>query len=156
MTEQSPIQDTDLAFMEEALALAAQAEQVGEVPVGAIVVHQGEIIARTFNQSIGRNDPSAHAEILALREAAQLIENYRLTGATMYVTLEPCAMCAGAMVHARLERLVYGCSDARAGAAGSVFDVVREPQLNHQLEVLGGVLEERARSALQEFFRARR
>jgi len=148
--------EQDLVFMEEALALAVEAEQAGEVPVGAVVAFDGEIIARAFNQPIRLNDPCAHAEILAIRAAAQALGNYRLTGATLYVTLEPCAMCAGAMVHARVERLVFACSDPRAGAAGSVFDVVREPRLNHRLEVCGGVLEARSKALLQAFFRERR
>jgi tRNA(adenine34) deaminase len=146
----------DLQYMHEALALAREAEVRGEVPVGAVLVAEDQIIGRGLNAPISLCDPTAHAEIQALREAAKAANNYRLTNATIYVTLEPCAMCAGAMVHARLARLVYGCSDPRGGAAGTVFDLVRSGELNHQMEVNGGVLEEECRVLLQAFFRARR
>jgi tRNA(adenine34) deaminase len=146
----------DLQFMQEALALAREAEARGEVPVGAVLVVDGQVIGRGLNAPISLCDPTAHAEIQALREGGKAVNNYRLKDATIYVTLEPCAMCAGAMVHARLARLVYGCSDPRSGAAGSVFDLVRADQLNHQIEVSGGVLEEECRGLLQTFFRARR
>ncbi|MDP6437394.1 MAG: tRNA adenosine(34) deaminase TadA [Gammaproteobacteria bacterium] len=148
--------DVDRQFMQQALALARQAESEGEVPVGAVVVGGGEVIGRSFNQSIGNQDPTAHAEVLALREAATAAANYRLPDATLYVTLEPCAMCAGAMVHARIARLVYGCADPRAGAAGSVFEIARSAALNHRIEVSSGVLEEECRDVLQAFFRDRR
>jgi len=146
----------DLRYMREALAYARAAEAAGEVPVGAVLVRDGEIIGRARNRPIGANDPTAHAEILALREAAAATGNYRLTGTTLYVTLEPCPMCAGALVHARVARLVYGAADPRAGAAGSVFDLVRSVALNHRMEVCAGVLADESRELLQGFFRARR
>jgi tRNA(adenine34) deaminase len=148
--------DTDLRFMEEALGLAREAEANGEVPVGALVVIDGDIVGRGRNAPIGLSDPTAHAEIQALREAAQAIGNYRLKDSTLYVTLEPCPMCAGAMVHARVGRLVYGCSDPRSGAAGSVFDLVQTDTLNHRMDVSQGVLEYECRDLLQTFFRSRR
>ncbi len=146
----------DADFMAQALQLARQAEEAGEVPVGAVVVHDGQIIGRGSNAPISETDPTAHAEIEALREAARLLGNYRLPETTLYVTLEPCPMCAGAMVHARVARLVYGCADPRSGAAGSVYDIAASAKLNHRLEVTGGVLEGESRELLQEFFRARR
>ena len=142
--------------MREALALAQEACAAGEVPVGCVIVHGGSVIARGCNQPISRCDPTAHAEICAMRAAAVATGNYRLNGCTLYVTLEPCPMCAGAMVHGRIERLVYAAPDPRAGAAGSVFDIVRAATLNHRLDVTGGVLEEQSRSLLQDFFRERR
>jgi tRNA(adenine34) deaminase len=148
--------DADLHFMEQALCLAQEAEANGEVPVGAILVADGEIIGRGSNAPISLSDPTAHAEIQALREAAGHSKNYRLKDATLYVTLEPCPMCAGAMVHARVERLVYGCSDPRSGAAGTVFNIVQADELNHRLDVTHGVLEDKCRDLLQTFFRARR
>jgi len=147
---------TDLALMREALALAQAAGDAGEVPVGAVLVLQGEIIGRAANAPIGLGDPTAHAEILALREGAKRIGNYRLPGTTLYVTLEPCAMCAGALVHARVARLVYAAEDPKSGACGSVMDVVRDPRLNHSLDVTGGVLAEDSATLLRAFFRARR
>ena len=148
--------EVDRQFMQQALALARQAEAAGEVPVGAVVVAGGEVVGRGFNRSIGNQDPTAHAEVQALREAAMAAANYRLPDATLYVTLEPCVMCAGAMVHARIARLVYACSDPRAGAAGSVFEIARSAALNHRIEVSSGVLEDECRDVLQAFFRARR
>lgn len=142
--------------MQAAIAEARAAEAAGEVPVGAVAVVQGSIIASGQNRVLRDVDPTAHAEMVALRAAAEAIGNYRLTGCELYVTLEPCAMCAGAMVHARLERLVYGASDPKAGAAGSVLAVVNHPQLNHQMEITGGVLAEECSILLREFFRARR
>jgi tRNA(adenine34) deaminase len=150
------VTDTDIQFMEEALRLAYKAEANGEVPVGAVLVADGEIIGRGSNAPISLSDPTAHAEIQALREAAGHSKNYRLKDATLYVTLEPCPMCAGAMVHARVERLVYGCSDPRSGAAGTVFNIVQADELNHRLDVTHGVLEDKCRDLLQAFFRARR
>ncbi|MGI9290168.1 MAG: tRNA adenosine(34) deaminase TadA [Gammaproteobacteria bacterium] len=147
---------TDQTFMQEALALARAAEKAGEVPFGAGLVAGGEIIGRGSNAPIAANDPTAHAEIQAIREAAASINNYRLNDTALYVTLEPCSMCAGAMVHARIARLIYGCADLRTGAAGSVFDLVRSEKLNHRLEVTGGVLEDECRALLQGFFRQRR
>lgn len=149
-----PASDED--FMRLALDLARQAEVAGEVPVGCVIVEEGRVIATGANHPIGGNDPTAHAEIEALRAAARALGNYRLPGCTLYVTLEPCAMCAGAMVHARIGRLVYGAPDPRAGAAGSVFDLTRSPALNHRMEVAAGVLAGESRALLQEFFRSRR
>lgn len=146
----------DIRFMREALALAEAAEQCGEVPVGAVIVVAGEIIARARNAPIERRDPTAHAEILALRAAGAHQGNYRIAGGTLYVTLEPCPMCAAALVHARIERLVYGAADPRTGAAGSLMNLVQDPRLNHRVEVSGGVLGEQAGDQLQAFFRARR
>ena len=148
--------DVDQEFMRQALALARQAESSGEVPVGAVVVTGGEVIGRGFNQPVANNDPTAHAEVQALREAATAAANYRLPNATVYVTLEPCAMCAGAMVHARIARLVYACPDPRAGAAGSVFEIARSAALNHRDKVSSGILEDECREVLQAFFRTRR
>ena len=139
-----------------ALQLAREAEAHGEVPVGAVIVIDDEVIAAGRNAPIETVDPTAHAEIQALREASAKLANYRLPDATLYVTLEPCAMCAGAMVHARIKRLVYGCTDPRGGAAGSVFDVVNSEQLNHRIAVTAGTREVECRELLQTFFRARR
>lgn len=142
--------------MQRALELARAAVDVGEVPVGAVLVKDGEIVAEGSNRPIGLNDPTAHAEIIALREAGKVLANYRLLDTTLYVTLEPCAMCASAMVHARVKRLVYGAVDPRAGAAGSVFNIVDHAALNHRMEVTGGVCAEEAGALLKEFFAARR
>ena len=146
----------DTRWMRRALALATRAEAEGEVPIGAVVVSEGVVVGEGWNRPIATHDPTAHAEMVALRTAAARIGNYRLTGAVLYVTLEPCAMCAGAMVHARLARLVYGAADPKAGAAGSVFDLLRSPRLNHVVEVTSGVLAEEGGAMLTEFFRARR
>ena len=146
----------DEKWMREALVLARQAEAAGEVPVGALVVRDGALLGSGWNQPIGAHDPTAHAEVIALRAAAAQSGNYRLMGATVYVTLEPCAMCAGAMVHARIARLVYGAADLKAGAAGSVFDLTRRDKLNHRLEVQGGVLSEECGTLLRDFFVRRR
>jgi tRNA(adenine34) deaminase len=148
--------ELDELYMRRALALAACAEAEGEVPVGAVLVADGRVLAETWNRCISLDDPTAHAELLALRAGGQALGNYRLPGATLYVTLEPCAMCAGAMVHARIARLVYGAADPRTGAAGSVFDLVRAPELNHQLQVEAAVLGPECSEMLQAFFRARR
>ena len=142
--------------MAQALELARQAEAAGEVPVGALLVFDGDVVAQARNAPVASNDPTAHAEIQVLRAAGEAVGNYRLPGSIMYVTLEPCPMCAGAMVHARVERLVYGVADPRSGAAGSVFDLMRSPDLNHRIEVTGGVLEAECRELLQDFFRKRR
>ncbi len=142
--------------MTRALELAAQARDQGEVPVGAVVVHDGAIIGEGFNQPITLVDPSAHAEMQAMRRAARRMDNYRLADATLYVTLEPCAMCAGAMVHARIKRLVYGAADPKTGAAGSVFNLVQADRLNHRLDVDGGVMEKECGALLKDFFRKRR
>ena len=146
----------DICFMREALALARQAEAGGEVPVGAVVVKEGAIIGRGFNAPISRNDPSAHAEMLALREAAQYLGNYRLAGCELFVTLEPCTMCVGAMFHARIARLVYGAHDPKTGACGSVLDLFGEQRLNHHAEITAGVLADECGSLLSNFFAMRR
>ena len=146
----------DIQYMQAALALAAEAALEGEVPVGAVVVKDGAIIGRGSNAPIGRHDPSAHAEILALRDAASSIGNYRLVGCTLYVTLEPCAMCSGAIQHARIARLVYGAKDPKTGACGSVVDLMAEPRLNHHAEVTGGVVAEECGTILSNFFATRR
>ncbi|MBQ1782826.1 MAG: tRNA adenosine(34) deaminase TadA [Gammaproteobacteria bacterium] len=142
--------------MRQAMALAMRAEALGEVPVGALVVVNGEVVGEGFNQPIARHDPTAHAEIMALRQAGRRLGNYRLTGATLYVTLEPCTMCGGAMVHARIGRVVFGASDPRTGAAGSVLDVMRVPAFNHQVLIEGGVLADECGEQLRAFFRQRR
>ncbi len=143
--------------MREALREAEKAFREGEVPVGAVLVSEkGEIIGRGHNRPISLCDPTAHAEILALREGARRLGNYRLLGTTLYVTLEPCPMCAGALVYARVKRLVFGARDEKSGACGSLYDIVRDSRLNHRLEVAEGLLAEEARKLLQEFFRLRR
>jgi len=151
-----PSTDFDRSMMRLALELGRQAGRAREVPVGAVVVVEGEVVGEGWNHPIGSHDPTAHAEIQALREAGKRLGNYRLVDATLYVTLEPCAMCAGAMVHARIARLVFGAADPKTGAAGGVFDIVRSPSLNHQVEVEGGVLAGECGDLLREFFRARR
>ena len=148
--------ETDLGNMRAALAEAAAAAESGEVPVGAVIVAGGEVIARGHNRSETDNDPSAHAEIVALREAARRAGNYRLTDATLYVTLEPCAMCMGALVQARIERLVFGAYDPKAGAAGSAIDLSDSPSFNHRFEINGGVLAEECGALLKTFFESRR
>ena len=146
----------DEAFMREALALAAEARSAGEVPVGAVLVRDGVIVGRGRNAPVGACDPTAHAEILALRAAGAGAGNYRLPGTTLYATLEPCPMCAGAMVHARVARLVFAAADPRTGAAGSVFDLTGHPALNHRVAVSGGCLADAAAALLRDFFRERR
>ena len=146
----------DAAWMRRALALAERAEAEGEVPIGAILVQDGIVIGEGWNRPVATHDPTAHAEMLALRAAATRIGNYRLNDAVLYVTLEPCSMCAGAMVHARIKRVVYGAADPKTGAAGSVFNLLRSARLNHMAEVTGGVLAEECGAMLTEFFRARR
>lgn len=147
---------SDEFFMREALSLADAAACLGEVPVGALVVRDGVIVGRGFNSPIGSQDPTAHAEIAALRDAARQLGNYRLPGCTLFVTLEPCAMCAGAMLHARLARVVYGARDAKTGVHGSVVDLFAVERLNHHTEVTGGVLAELCGRRLSDFFAARR
>ena len=142
--------------MRMALAAASQAKSLGEVPVGAVLVREGEVIATGFNQPIGQHDPSAHAEIAALRTGAQTLANYRMPGCTLYVTLEPCAMCAGAMMHARLARVVYGAPDPKTGACGSIINLFGEERLNHHTTVTGGVLSDECSSMLSSFFAERR
>ena len=147
---------TDEDFMTAALLLAKEAGYAGEVPVGAIVVKDGEVIGSGHNAPIGKHDPTAHAEIQAMREAAKTLGNYRLVGCTLYVTLEPCAMCTGAIQHARIARLVYGASDPKTGACGSVINLMAEPRLNHHTQVTAGVLAEECGSLLSQFFVERR
>ncbi len=147
---------TDLEAMQAALAEARRAGEAGEVPIGAVAVHDGEIVARGQNRVLRDSDPTAHAEIVAMRMAAEELGNYRLNGVTLYVTLEPCAMCAGAMIHARIDRLVCAAADPKAGAAGSVLEVLNHPRLNHQMIVEQGILAEEAGELLREFFRERR
>ena len=142
--------------MEEALRSAQRALETGEVPVGAIVICDGRVVGRGWNRNLTDNDPTAHAEIIALREAGRNLGNHRLGDCELFVTIEPCAMCAGAMVHARIRRLVYGADDPKAGAVRSVLVVINHPKLNHQMDVRGGVLAGRSAEILQEFFRKRR
>ena len=146
----------DLDYMQVALQLAQQAADAGEVPVGAIVVLEGEIVGRGFNRPISQHDPSAHAEIMALRDAGKHIKNYRLPECVLYVTLEPCVMCAGAMMHARLKRIVFGASDPKTGAAGSVVNLFAESRLNHHTQIEGGVLASECGQLISQFFKARR
>ncbi len=146
----------DMRFMREALALACDAWAAGEVPVGAVVVRNGEIVGRGFNAPISRHDPTAHAEIMALRDAAERLGNYRLPGCSLYVTLEPCVMCMGAIFHARIERVVYGASDPKTGACGSIIDLPAETRLNYHAEVVGGILADECGGLLSGFFAQRR
>ncbi|HYD60061.1 MAG TPA: tRNA adenosine(34) deaminase TadA [Noviherbaspirillum sp.] len=146
----------DSVYMQQAISQAHNAWALGEVPVGALVVKDGEIVATGFNQPIGTHDPTAHAEIMALRAAAEILGNYRLPGCELYVTLEPCAMCAGAMMHARLARVVFGASDPKTGACGSVVNLFEQEKLNHHTEVVGGVMAEECGALLREFFAERR
>lgn len=146
----------DLSFMMAALALAREGAQHEEVPVGAVIMQDGQIIGRGFNQPIGTHDPSAHAEIMALRDAAANVGNYRLPGSTLYVTVEPCAMCAGAIQHARVARVVYGAAEPKTGACGSVVDLFAEPRLNHHAVVEGGLLAEESAALIASFFQRRR
>lgn len=146
----------DEIWMRHALMLAQRAESEGEVPVGAVLVREGQIAGEGWNRPIITHDPSAHAEMMALRAAAQSEKNYRLPGSTLYVTLEPCVMCAGAIIHARVSRLVFGAADPKAGAVNSVYDVISNPRLNHRLDWIGGVLEQECGEILKQFFKARR
>lgn len=147
---------TDIHFMQQALALAQHAQTQGEVPVGALLVHNHEVIAQGWNCPIRSHDPTAHAEIVTLRQAAEHVKNYRLPHTTLYVTLEPCIMCAGAMLHARVQRLVFGATDPRAGAVVSAFQVLQTSTLNHRIEFTGNVLEEPCAKLLKDFFEAKR
>jgi tRNA(adenine34) deaminase len=156
LSHPSPEAGGDDFFMRTALDLALQARAAGEVPVGAVVVRDGEIIGRGFNAPISRHDPSAHAEMMALRDAAQRLGNYRLVDCELFVTLEPCLMCAGAIMHARIARLVYGASDPKTGACGSVVDAFGERRLNYHTGVNGGVLAEECGAMLSDFFAMRR
>lgn len=155
MRRAQPVSD-DARFMRSALAEARKASREGEVPVGAVVVREGQVLARAHNRPIALSDPAAHAEILALRRAARKLGNYRLSGCSLYVTIEPCAMCAGAAVHSRVKRVVFGAPDPKAGAAGSVLEVLRHPKLNHRVEVSGGVRERECGDLLRAFFRSKR
>ena len=147
----------DQEFMGLALNEARKAEERGEVPVGAVITDAaGIVIAHGFNQPISTHDPTAHAEIVAMREAAKAIGNYRLAGLILYCTMEPCVMCAGAMVHARIQRLVYGAADSRAGASGSIYNILTDTRLNHQVEVVAGVREEECREIVRNFFEKKR
>ncbi|THK41532.1 tRNA adenosine(34) deaminase TadA [Methylophaga sp. SB9B] len=147
---------SDEDWMRQALLLAQQAEQLGEVPVGAIIVLDDQIIGSGWNQPISQHDPTAHAEIIALRAACLQQQNYRLPNATMYITLEPCIMCAGAIVHARIERVVFAAAEPKTGAAGSCFDVFNTPQLNHRVKCEGGLLADESSAILKTFFRSKR
>ena len=146
----------DEFFMREAISLARSAECLGEVPVGAVVVYEGQIVGRGFNSPIGENDPTAHAEIAALRDAARNLENYRLPGCELFVTLEPCAMCAGAILHSRIARVVYGARDPKTGVHGSVVDLFAVDRLNHHTEIVGGILAEECGRLLSDFIASRR
>ncbi|AXW88663.1 tRNA-specific adenosine deaminase [Lonsdalea britannica] len=146
----------DEFWMQHALTLAQRAWDEGEVPVGAVLVLDNQVIGEGWNRSIGQHDPTAHAEIMALRQGGMVVQNYRLLNSTLYITLEPCVMCAGAMVHSRIGRLVYGAADAKTGAAGSLVDILRHPGMNHQIEITSGVLAEACSTQLSDFFRMRR
>jgi tRNA(adenine34) deaminase len=147
---------SDSEAMEAALAEARSAAESGEVPIGAVVVREGEIVARGQNRVLRDNDPTAHAEIVGIREAARILANYRLNGCSLFVTLEPCAMCTGAMIHARFDRLVFAAADPKAGACGSVLSVLNHPKLNHKMQVEQGIMAEEAGELLRRFFRERR
>jgi tRNA(adenine34) deaminase len=147
---------SDELWMEEALRCAQRALEAEEVPVGAVVIYEGRVVGRGWNRNIADSDPTAHAEIVALREAGATVGNHRLSGRELFATIEPCAMCAGAMVHARIKRLVYGADDPKAGAVRSVMQVLNHPQLNHKIEVQSGVLAGRSAELLQQFFKSRR
>lgn len=152
----SPEMESDVEFMQQALVEAHSAAAAGEVPIGAILVRESKVLARSGNRTIRDNDPTAHAEILVLREAAGLLGNYRLAGTTLYVTIEPCSMCAGAIVQARVPRLVYGADDPKGGAVRSCFELLSNPRLNHRVEITAGILASEAAAILQSFFAARR
>jgi len=154
--EESPEQPDDARWMREALRMAEAALEADEVPVGCVVVHQGRLVGRAHNQREMLRDPTAHAEMIAITQAAEALESWRLTGCTLYVTLEPCAMCAGAMVLARIDRLVYGAADPKAGAVASVFRLIDEPRLNHRVAVTSGVLAEACGAVLTRFFQGKR
>ncbi len=160
MSQENLINETvtqeDVMWMKHALTLADKAESIGEVPVGACVVSNGELIGEGYNTPISDNDPSAHAELRAVKNAASKVQNYRLIDATLYVTLEPCSMCAGMLVHARVKRVVFGAKDAKTGAAGSVMNLLQHPALNHQIEVVSGLLADECANKLSDFFRKRR
>ncbi|WP_455208455.1 tRNA adenosine(34) deaminase TadA [Kaarinaea lacus] len=148
--------EDDLRWMRHAIELARQGQIHGEVPVGAVIIKDNQVIGEGWNQPIGLHDPSAHAEMVALREAGKLLSNYRLLDTTLYVTLEPCVMCAGAIIHARVARVVYGAKDPKAGAAGSVVDIFSNPKINHHVAVQGGLLATECGDLLTQFFKAKR
>src|SRR5258708_4266989 len=148
--------ETDIQFMQEALAEARVGAEAGEVPIGAVLVHEGKVLARSNNRTIRDNAPAAHAKILVIRTAARLLGNYRLSCTTLYVTIEPCSMCAGAIVQARVPRLVYGADDPKGGAVRSCFEILSHPRLNHQVEVTSGILAADCTAILQSFFAERR
>ena len=148
--------ESDAEYMDLALAEAQKAAASGEVPVGAVIVYGGEVAGCGFNQPIGSHDPTAHAEIVAMRAAARALGNYRLPGATIYCTMEPCMMCAGAMIHARITRLVFGTPDPKAGSAGSIYNVLTDPRLNHRVDVVSGIREDECAAILRRFFENRR
>nr|WP_232369757.1 MULTISPECIES: tRNA adenosine(34) deaminase TadA [unclassified Alteromonas] len=152
----SMVSEQDIKFMKHALSLADKAELIGEVPVGACIVVNGEIVGEGYNEPITTHDPSAHAELRAVQQAARQVQNYRLVDATLYVTLEPCSMCAGMLVHARVKRVVFGAWDAKTGAAGSVMNLLQHPALNHQAEIVSGVLADECADKLSRFFQKRR
>lgn len=156
MTLPEPAPHDDVYWMRQALELAREAGDAGEVPVGAVVVAGGQVIGQGYNQPISSHDPTAHAEVVALRDAAGRLANYRLPGATLYVTMEPCVMCAGAILHARLTRVVYGAREYKTGAHGSILDVFAEPRLNHHCEIIGGILADECAALISGFFEARR
>ncbi len=148
--------ETDQKWMQSAIVLAQKAETLGEVPVGAVIVKENRLVGSGWNSPIANHDPSAHAEIIALRSAAQSLQNYRLPSTTLYVTLEPCSMCAGAIIHARVARVVFGAYDQRSGAAGSVFDILGTDKLNYKVDVLSGVMQEQCADILKSFFKNKR
>jgi tRNA(adenine34) deaminase len=148
--------ESDLEFMRAALEEARTAAERCEVPIGAVLVHEGKIIARAYNRTLTDNDPTAHAEMVAIRAAAQTIGNHRLTGTSLYVTVEPCAMCAGALIQARVARLIYGCAEQKGGAVRTCFQILDHPAVNHRVEVISGLLAEECASVMQEFFAQRR
>jgi tRNA(adenine34) deaminase len=148
--------ESDLEFMRAALDEARIAAERGEVPIGAVLVHEGKIIARAHNRTLTDNDPTAHAEMVAIREAAQTIGNHRLNGTSLYVTVEPCAMCAGALIQARVAKLFYGCAEQKGGAVRTCFQVLEHPAVNHRVEVISGVLADECAAVMQEFFAQRR
>jgi tRNA(adenine34) deaminase len=152
----SPKMEAEIQFMQEALAEARSAAEAGEVPIGVVLVHEGKILARSNNRTIRDCDPTAHAEVVALRQAARLLGNYRLADTTLYVTIEPCSMCAGAIIQARIPRLVYGADDPKGGAVRSCFEILSHPRLNHHVEVTAGVLAADCAAILQSFFAERR
>lgn len=148
--------EADIQFMQEALAEARAAAAAGEVPIGAVIVHDGKTLARSGNRTISDCDPTAHAEVIVLREAARLLGNYRLANTTLYITIEPCSMCSGAIIQARVPRLVYGADDPKGGAVRSCFEMLSHPRLNHQVEVTSGILADECAAVIQSFFAERR